>query len=470
MIELIGHFHPLLVHLPIGILLIGLLLQWLSGKPNYAGIQPAIKAIFLVGTIAALFSCITGYMLSISDDYDQSLINWHMWFAIGVLLLSAILYTKEVNPNVQVNKTVLSITLLITIMITGHLGGSLTHGSDYLSKPLANLFSNDSNSVSSIKPLPNVQEAMAYNDVVRPILETKCYSCHNANKKKGGLRMDDILLLMKGGKNGKVIDLDLTDSSELLQRLLLPVDNEDHMPPKEKPQPTESQVALIHWWISSRADFTKKVKELPQTDLVRPLLLALQQPVINNEVKPIIPAKPVKKADEKVLAELQKVGITVLPVAQNSNYLSVTIADKKTILKKDIELFEKMKDQLIWLKIEDAVIDDEAAKIIGKLSNLMRLNLSGCKLTGNGWQALHLLQNIEYLTLVGSNAAGSNIASFQNNKHLQSIYLFGSNVKPSDVPILQKLFPKTKIDTGNYQVPTLVTDTTKVLPPKVQAS
>lgn len=470
MIELIGHFHPLFVHLPIGILLIGLLLQWLSDKPNYAGIQPAIKAIFLVGTIAALFSCITGYMLSISDDYDQSLINWHMWFAIGVLLLSAILYTKEVNPNVQVNKTVLSITLLITIMITGHLGGSLTHGSDYISKPLARLFSSDSNAVTTIKPLPNVQEAIAYNDVIRPILQTKCYSCHNANKKKGGLRMDDILLLMKGGKNGKVIDLDLTDSSELLQRLLLPVDNEDHMPPKEKPQPTESQVALIHWWISSRADFTKKVKELPQTDVIRPLLLALQQPVINNEVKPIIPAKPVKKADEKVLAELQKVGITVLPVAQSSNYLSVTIADKKTISKKDIELFDKMKDQLIWLKIEDAAIDDEAAKMIGKLSNLMRLNLSGCKLTGNGWQALHLLQNIEYLTLVGSNAAGSYIASFQSNKHLQSIYLFGSNVKPSDVPILQKLFPKTKIDTGNYQVPTLITDTSKVLPPKVQAS
>lgn len=467
MIELIGHFHPLLVHLPIGILLIGLLLQWLSGKPSYAGIQPAIKAIFLVGTIAALFSCITGYMLSISDDYDQSLINWHMWFAIGVLLLSAILYTKEVNPNVQVNKTVLSLSLLVTIMITGHLGGSLTHGSDYISKPLARIFNSDSNAVTTIKPLPNVQEAIAYNDVIRPILQTKCYSCHNTNKKKGGLRMDDILLLMKGGKNGKVIDLDLTDSSELLQRLLLPVDNEDHMPPKEKPQPTESQIALIHWWISSRADFTKKVKELPQTDLVRPLLLALQQPLINNEVKPIIPAKPVKKADEKVLAELQKVGITVLPVAQSSNYLSITIADKKTILKKDIELFEKMKDQLIWLKIEDAAIDDEAAKMIGKLSNLMRINLSGCKLTGDGWQALQQLQNLEYLTLVGSNAAGSNIASFQNNKHLQSIYLFGSNVKPSDVPMLQKLFPKTKIDTGNYQVPLLITDTSKVLPPKV---
>ncbi len=282
--------------------------------------------------------------------------------------------------------------------------------------------------------------------------------------------MDDILLLIKGGKNGKVIDLDLTDSSELLQRLLLPVDNEDHMPPKEKPQPTESQIALIHWWISSHADFTKKVKELPQSDLVKPLLLALQQPEINNEKKPIIPAKPVKKADEKVLEQLQKNGITVLPVAQSSNYLSVTIADKKNISKKDIELFDKMKDQLIWLKIEGAVIDDEAAKIIGKLSNLMRLNLSGCKLTSNGWKEFQLMKILEYLNVVGSNADATNISVFQQNKSLQSMYLFGSNVKPSDVQMLQKQFLKTHIDTGNYQVPTLVTDTTKVLPPKVQAS
>ena len=468
MIELIGHFHPLLVHLPLGILLIGLLLQWLSRKQAYAGIQPAVKVILLIGTITALFSCITGYMLSISDDYDQSMINWHMWFAIGVLVVSAILYSKEVNPNVPINKTLLSLTLLVILLITGHLGGSLTHGSDYLTKPFANLFSNDSNSITTIKPLPNVQEAMAYNDVIRPILETKCYSCHNANKKKGGLRMDDITLLMKGGKEGKVIDLEHTDSSELLKRLLLPTDNDDHMPPKEKPQPTESQVALIHWWISSHADFTRKVKELPQTDLVKPALLALQQPVINTMIKPIIPAKPVNKADEKVFQQLQRAGITVLPVAQNSNYLSVTLTDKKSISKKDIELFEKIKDQLIWLKIGDASIDDEAAGVISKLSNLMKLNLAGSKLTVKGWEVMQQLNNLEYLNLVGTNVNAQHIAGLKDNKKLQSLYLYGAQVKPAEVAMLQKLFPKTTIDTGNYLVPTLVTDTSKVLPPRVK--
>ena len=222
MIEFFGHFHPVIVHLPIGVLLVALLLQWLATKEKYATVRPVIPVVLLIGSVAAIFTSITGYFLSISDDYDQSLVNWHMWMAIGVVLVSLILYTKEVNPKVEVSKKLLSIGLLILIMLTGHFGGSLTHGSDYLSKPFFKMFSADSVETTVIKPLPNVQEALAYDDVVRPILETKCYSCHNENKQKGKLRMDDPTFLLKGGKHGKIIDFENVDSSELFQRLLLP--------------------------------------------------------------------------------------------------------------------------------------------------------------------------------------------------------------------------------------------------------
>ena len=47
-----------------------------------------------------------------------------------------------------------------------------------------------------IKPIPNVQEAYVYSDVIKPILQTKCYSCHGVNKQKGKLRMDDSVMLM----------------------------------------------------------------------------------------------------------------------------------------------------------------------------------------------------------------------------------------------------------------------------------
>jgi len=62
----------------------------------------------------------------------------------------------------------------------------------------------------------------------------------------------------QGGKDGKVIEPYHADDSEMIRRLSLPVDDQDHMPPKEKPQPSESQIALLHWWISQGASLQKK--------------------------------------------------------------------------------------------------------------------------------------------------------------------------------------------------------------------
>ncbi|WP_315820267.1 c-type cytochrome domain-containing protein [Paraflavitalea speifideaquila] len=106
--------------------------------------------------------------------------------------------------------------------------------------------------------IANVQEAGAYKEVIQPLLETKCYSCHNKNKQKGGLRMDEQALLLKGGKNGVALTPGKAAESEMMKRLLLPREHDDHMPPKEKPQMSESEIALVHWWIESGASFDKK--------------------------------------------------------------------------------------------------------------------------------------------------------------------------------------------------------------------
>ncbi len=216
---------------------------------------------------------------------------------ISVAVLSILLYLKIKNPGIALNINLLAVGLLVLIFITGHLGGSLTHGSDYLTKPLGNIFGKDSTVNGIIKPIPDVQQAFVYGDVITPILQTKCYSCHGVNKQKGKLRMDDAAMLVKGGKDGKVIEPGNADSSELIKRLLLPVDNEDHMPPKEKPQPSESQIVLLKWWISQGASFVKKVKEVDQPDKIKPLLLSLQKTASDEKEQIDIPVAKVEKAD-----------------------------------------------------------------------------------------------------------------------------------------------------------------------------
>ena len=464
MIELIGHFHPVIVHLPIGVLLVALLLQLLSRKEKYASVKPVVRIVLLWGSIAAIIACITGYFLSISDDYDRSLVNWHMWMAIGVVLVSLILYTKEVNPKVEVSKSLLSVGLLVLITLTGHFGGSLTHGSDYLTKPFYKILSIDTAESTAIKPVANVQEAIAYNDIIQPILKTRCYSCHNENKQKGKLRMDDIDRLMKGGKDGIIIDVKNVDSSRMLQRLLLPTDNEHHMPPKEKPQLSENQIKLIHWWISNKADFKKKVKELDQPEKIKPVLYALQKPVNIRKEAIDIPASAVEKADEKIIDKLRANGWLILPVSQNSNYLESSFTNNSSINKTDFKLLSQLSKQLIFLKINNASISDHAVGEMAKLSNLRRLNLANTDISDKSVSELNSIKNLQHLNLVGTKVSPQGILQLRDLKELKTLYLYQAKISDADTAKIRALFAKTDIDFGNYAVPLLQTDTMQVKP------
>ncbi len=457
--EFVGHFHPLLVHLPIGILLTGLFLHWLSHKEKYIVVQESVPVVLLCGAIAAVLSCITGYVLSNADDYDKTIAGWHQWMGISVAVFSILLYLKIKNPGIALNSNLLSVVLLVLIFITGHLGGSLTHGSDYLTKPLGNIFVKDSTVNGIIKPLPNVQEAFVYSDVVTPILQTRCYSCHGVNKQKGKLRMDDTVMLLKGGKDGKVIEPGNAVGSELIKRLLLPVDNEDHMPPKEKPQPSESQVELLKWWISQGAPFVKKVKEVDQPDKIKPLLLALQKTVSDEKEPMDIPAPIVEKANGATLEKLRHRGVVILPVAQNSNYLKANFVTDTLITTEDLQLLLALKKQLIWLKLGFTNIRDTDMAIIGQLQNLTWLNMQNTGISDKGLMAIQSLKALKYLNLVGTKVTLSGILQLKGLNSLHSLYLYQTDMNKGDWTVLQKAFPKTRIDSGGYLVPTLPNDT-----------
>src|SRR5258708_39920284 len=95
----IGRFHPVLVHLPIGILLTGLLLEALSRYPKYALPTAAVKGIWCAGMLSALFSCLTGYLLSIDGGYYPSLGDTHIWMGFSVLAPSGLLFVKSLEQE-----------------------------------------------------------------------------------------------------------------------------------------------------------------------------------------------------------------------------------------------------------------------------------------------------------------------------------------------------------------------------------
>ena len=464
MSEFIGHFHVVLVHLPIGILLLACVFQWLERRSRFSSLRTATNIALLIGMICAILSALTGYLLSFSGDYDESLVITHQWFGISVAAVSIAMFYFHSKAAPFKTQLPVSILLFALIIITGHLGGSLTHGSDYLTKS----WTLSSDTVAQRKPIPNVQEAMVYSDIVQPVLQAKCYSCHGKNKQKGKLRMDDSLRLMKGGKDGPVIIPGRVEKSEMAKRLSLPRDDDDHMPPKEKPQPTEQEIALIHWWIASGAPFDKKVKQLDQPEELKPALLALQNVQEKRVIIPDIPAKPVTRANDQAIKKLKDIGAVVEPVAQNTNYLSANFVTVINPGNKDVQMLLPLKEQLIELKLGSSRITDSALEVIAQFKNLMRLQLDYTKITDKGIANLVSLENLRYLNLVGTAVTEKGVLQLKDLKSLRSIYLYQTGVKKSEWSDLKKAFPKALIDSGGYTVPFFPTDTIEVKPPKTK--
>lgn len=87
---------------------------------------------------------------------------------------------------------------------------------------------------------------------IQPLLETRCLECHRSDATKGGLRMERREQLLQGGAGGAAIVPGDPAKSRLIQRIHLPREHDEHMPPKGDPL-GEAEKALLEQWISEGA-------------------------------------------------------------------------------------------------------------------------------------------------------------------------------------------------------------------------
>ena len=87
--EFFGRLHPLVVHLPIGFLLIAVLLEWFKGKDASKGKNRAIVFILFLGAISAIIAAVFGWLLA-NDGYDENTLFWHKWLGISTAVFAII--------------------------------------------------------------------------------------------------------------------------------------------------------------------------------------------------------------------------------------------------------------------------------------------------------------------------------------------------------------------------------------------
>jgi len=459
--DLIGHLHPVLVHLPIGILLLACFFQLLAIRSRFTFLQPAIPVMLGWGVLSAIASCISGYLLSLSGDYEGNIVYTHQVLGITVAIVSFILYLLYKLCVREMILRWVSVALIILITVTGHYGGTLTHGEGYLTEGW-----NDGKSDGpALKPIANIQAAAVYGDIVQPLFQARCYNCHGPNKQKGKLRLDGQEQIFKGGEDGKVIVPGKTDESKLLERLLLPLNDKDHMPPREKPQLTESEITLLHWWISTGADFNKRVDQLEQTDKIKPVLASFESGKPADKAITDVPAEPVVPGDSVIIHRLRNANVIVIPVGQGSNYLSINFVTATTGADTLVKLLRSLEKQLVWLKLDNAAVSDKAMDDIAACHSLTRLQLSNTNITDAGVAKLAALSRLQSLNLVGTKVTAQGLMPLKAIKGLQHLYLYQTGIVTGDWMKLKQQFPTTQLDSGRYLVSSLPTDTIVVKAP-----
>ena len=464
----IGRFHPVLVHLPIGFLILAVLLEMGRLTRKIEVKESTVAFVLFWSAIGATLSCIVGYLLSLGGGYEIELLEKHKWQGIWVAIAAWIAWIAKSElffEKIPFGTLLYFPSLLIGgvfIMLAGHNGGSLTHGEGYLTQETPEPFRHwlgmapkAKKGAEEIKPIADINNAMVFQEVVNPILKARCVQCHNANKSKGDLRMDDIELLKKGGENGPVFVAGKGEESEMIKRCLLPLESEDHMPPKGKTQLTDGQVALLSWWIDQGAPFDKKVAELKTTEAIKPVLAALSgsSSTNGNTVSPAAKESPVLSlkvtpADPKTIEALKKIGLLVMPIANQSNLLEVNAINASTFSDAQVSLLEPLKEQIIWLKLGDTKITDQAANTLSKLRNLQKLHLENTAITDATVSQIKILPHLEYLNLVNTQVTDTGIKELAGTKSLLSLHVWHSKATEEGVVALKQLRPDMEVTIG----------------------
>ena len=437
----LGRFHPLVVHLPIGFLFFAFILELYGRWKRDSETSMAIEFALLGGAISALLASVLGYMLSLSEDYDEGMLDTHFWFGIATTVVVFFAwYIRSGKLNITklkgLESNMASLTLVVLLVgITGHYGGNLTHGSDYLVKYAP--FGRKEKVV--LPPIDKLEDAAVYDYLVNPILENKCTSCHNSSKKKGGLSFQDSVAIKKGGKNGEAYIAGNIAKSEMIRRSMLDPHHEDYMPPEGKTPLTDEEKSILTFWIGkANGDFRVKMGELETPEEITSIasnMLGLE----DVTGKSGIPLPKVSQINEEILKDIADAGFKVRELIFESGLYEVVLPLHFISSKSSGELDGKLekllpiKENIIWLSLKDNDVQDRHLKTIGQFVNLQKVELDKNPITDVGIAEITGIQSITGLNLYQTKITAASFENFIKMKGLERVYAWGTAITEAEV-------------------------------------
>ncbi|MFZ4767045.1 MAG: c-type cytochrome domain-containing protein, partial [Roseimicrobium sp.] len=490
----LGRFHPIAVHLPVGVLILAAVMDALTLRGGELGnaFKPAVTFAMGFGAFGAVVAVIFGVLLSREGGYDSATFQGHQMLGIATAVLAIAAYVSKLfadsSGKLPHLHRLLMLPTLGVMSVGAHLGGNMVHGSNYLLEhtpegvqknikwaeglllaqfgaPENDAHGQDSPSGEAQPTQPaalggDPQSATVYAAIVAPLMESKCNSCHGAEKSKGGLRLDTHAAILKGGDTEDHVVPGHPEKSLFVGRMLIPADNdpdEEHMPPAEKPQPTKEEIALLGWWVKQGASKDVTVAQANFPAELKPTVTALLSQGkggSGGSVAPVLlaSAEAAAAVDPAVATAMKKIngsGASLSPLAASAKELRFTALNvAKDFTDANLKDLEPVVPYIVALDLAKTKITDAACDLIAKMTALKELHLENTAISDAGVAKLQGLSNLEYLNLYGSKVTDKTFAAVAGMPKLKALYLWQTGVTRVAAEAFKAKHPATTVNTG----------------------
>lgn len=420
----IGRFHPLVVHMPIGFIAAVIILQ-LVARFSQSNLRIGIGTLLWFSMITAILSTIIGTLLAIPGGYDAELLLKHRQLGLGTSIATIWMLCAHRSKR-RGSGLFYSLSLLFGMGLlgaTGHFGGSLTHGDDYLTAYLPEALGGKTQAEPIDPGTP--EDAALYDRVIQPILDAKCVACHNDTKSKGELRMDSFEALLIGGKKGPTLIENNAAGSLMIERAQLPLDHKEHMPPEGKVQLSEAELEAISWWIDQGAPERMSL----DTDLPSDESIALMESALGFVIaEPMTPMLPWQAAVEASAPLHHLPQLRIQRVALDSPALDVFFEPTTDSIDALVAQLAPIKANITLLDLGNTTFSDATLKEIATFSNLEQLRLNNTSVTDDGIQHLANLRQLEKLSLYGTPISDAALQPLKKLPKLRQVITWNTDV------------------------------------------
>ena len=416
-LQFLGRFHPLAIHLPIGLLVLVPLLELVGARRK--AMRESAALVLGLAFLGTLDSLALGYLLAYGSGESGPTVTQHMWggIALAISLLICILARSSwASHSLPYVYPILLTCTLLVMAWTAHQGGSITHGSNYLTQympaPLKRFAPGSSSHASNATSF--------YAKQVHPIFDANCVSCHGESKFSGGLRLDSYDQLMRGGTDGSAIVPGNPDKSLLLTRVTLPASHKLFMPAEGKPPLKAEEIALIRAWIQQGAS--------PTDATVAGISLRESQPEA-----PLIPVGNYSALEPEIQQMEKSQGAKLMPVSSkpSDGLVLYTVDTASSFGDAQLQQLQNFAPYIVEAELGRTAVTNASFDTLAKFTHLRAIHLEGTKITGEGLSKLASLSQLSYLNLSGTQVTQTALAPLSSMKNLRHIYIYDTPAQPA---------------------------------------